>query len=52
MLTVPFASCIDISGEEFEEHVSSIVRVYRTEGIGSTRDDSVSVNTDPILMQQ
>lgn len=52
MLTVPFASCIDISGEEFEEHVSSIVRVYRTEGIGSTRDGSVSVNTDPILMQQ
>ena len=52
MITVPFASCIDISGKEFEEHVSSIVRVYRTEGIGNAIDGSVSVNTDPILMQQ
>lgn len=51
MLTVPFASCIDLSGDAFEEHVSSIVRVYRTEGIGGNEED-VNAMTDPMFAQQ
>jgi hypothetical protein len=51
MLTVPFAPCIDLSGDAFEEHVSSIVRVYRTEGIGGNGED-VNSMTDPMFAQQ
>lgn len=51
MLTVPFAPCIDLSGDAFEEHVSSIVRVYRTEGIGGNGKD-VNSMTDPMFAQQ
>lgn len=51
MITVPFASCIDLSGDAFEEHVSSIVRIYRTEGIGGN-DSNVNAMTDPMFAQQ
>lgn len=51
MITVPFASCIDLEGEFFTEKVSSIVKVYRTEGFGET-DGGYSVTTDPIQMAQ
>ena len=51
LLTVPFASCIDLSGKAFEEHVSSIVRVYRTEGIGNN-ENNVNSMTDPMFAQQ
>lgn len=51
LLTVPFASCIDLSGEFFKEKVSSIVKVYRTEGIGDS-DGSLSVMNDPVQMAQ
>lgn len=50
MITVPFASCIDLEGEFFREKVSSIVKVYRTEGLGDA--DGVSVMNDPIQMAQ
>lgn len=51
MITVPFASCIDLNGDFFKEHVSSIVKVYRTEGVGDSTT-GVSVANDPIQMAQ
>lgn len=51
MITVPFASCIDLDGEFFREKVSSIVKVYRTEGVGDA-DGGLSVANDPIQMAQ
>ena len=51
MITVPFASCIDLDGEFFREKVSSIVNVYRTEGVGDA-DGNLNVMNDPIQMAQ
>ena len=51
IITVPFASCIDLDGEFFKEKVSSIVKVYRTEGVGDA-SGGVSVANDPIQMAQ
>ena len=51
MITVPFASCIDLDGKFFREKVSSIVKVYRTEGVGDA-DGGLSVANDPIQMAQ
>ena len=51
MLTIPYARCIDLDGEFFEEKVSSIVKVYRTEGVGDS-SGSLSVMNDPIQMAQ
>jgi hypothetical protein len=51
LLTVPYSSCIDLSGEFFEEQVSSIVKVYRTEGTGES-SEGLSVLTDPVQMAQ
>lgn len=48
LITVPFAPCIDLEGKEFEERVSSIVKVYRTEGIG----DTTQTTMDPMFAQQ
>lgn len=56
MVTVPFASCIDYSGPinahggTLEEEVSSIVKVYRTDGNGE--GGNISVMSDPVYMQQ
>lgn len=50
MITVPFASCIDLTGEFFKEKVSSIVKIYRTEGVGDA--SGLSVANDPIQMAQ
>jgi hypothetical protein len=51
LLSIPYASCINLSGEFFREEVSSIVKVYRTEGIGDA-DGGISVMNDPIQMAQ
>jgi hypothetical protein len=51
MITVPYASCIDLEGEFFKEQVSSIVKVYRTEGFGDT-GEGLSVMNDPIQLAQ
>lgn len=51
MITVPFASCIDLDGEFFREKVSSIVKVYRTEGIGDS-EGGISVMNDPVQLSQ
>lgn len=51
MITVPFASCIDLDGEFFREKVSSIVKIYRTEGVGEA-DGGISIANDPIQMAQ
>ena len=50
MVSCPYASCIDLSGEFFEEKVSSIVKVYRTEGVGES--SSFSALSDPIQLAQ
>lgn len=50
MITVPFASCIDLSGSDFYEKVSSIVRIYRTEGIGEVQNSEGLL--DPLYAQQ
>lgn len=50
MITVPFASCIELEGEFFKENVSSIVKVYRTVGVGDS--SNISVMNDPIQMAQ
>lgn len=47
LITVPFASCIDLT----DFNVVSIVKVYRTEGTGVS-DSDVSVMNDPAYMQQ
>lgn len=48
-VTVPFASCIDYHGTPLENS-SSIVKVYRTQGMGAASD--VTAMSDPLLMQQ
>lgn len=51
MITVPYARCIDYSNSEFfKEHVSSIVKVYRTAGVGN--GDVGTGLQDPMYMQQ
>lgn len=50
IISCPFASCIDLDGEFFRERVSSIVKVYRTEGSGDS--GSFSVMNDPLQMAQ
>jgi hypothetical protein len=60
LVTVPFASCIDLGpwvDEEGKEHegfrCSSIVKVYRTEGYtGNSKVDGTSLVNDPMYMQQ
>jgi hypothetical protein len=51
MITLPYASCIDLKGKFFEEQVSSIVKIYRTEGVGDA-SSNISVVNDPIQMAQ
>lgn len=55
LVTVPAASCIDYStfGQEGSEYspVSSIVRVYRIQGMGDSNNTS-SYNLDPMYAQQ
>ena len=51
LITVPGASCIDLDGEFFNEKVSSIVKVYRTEGIGEA-GTGMTVMNDPVQMAQ
>ena len=51
MITVPFASCIKLEGEFFKEQVSSIVKIYRTHGVGDA-DGGLSVMNDPVQMAQ
>lgn len=52
LVTVPFASCIDLAGSELDlkEKVSSIVKVYRTEGTGDA--DLTAAYSDPFYAQQ
>lgn len=53
MVTVPFSSCIDLTDSLLDkERVSSITRVYRTEGTGVTSSSEASVLNDPMYMQQ
>lgn len=48
IITVPFASCIDLS----ESSVSSVSRIFRTEGLnGNTSESSTSSMVDPMYAQ-
>ena len=51
MISVPFASCINLDGEFFKEKVSSIIKVYRTEGSGESTN-GISIMTDPVQLAQ
>lgn len=48
LITVPFASCIDLAGF----NSSSIVKVYRTQGFGEAEGAEYGVMSDPMYMQQ
>lgn len=49
LLTVPFASCIDLDGWKH----SSIVKIYRTEGYtGNNAANGDAIPNDPMYMQQ
>ena len=50
LITIPYASCISLEGEFFDEQVSSIVKVYRTESMGDS--SGISVLNDPVQMAQ
>lgn len=52
MVTIPFASCIDLadSNLDLKEKVSSIVHVYRAQGLGEYQASNVM--TDPAYAQQ
>ena len=51
LITLPYARCIKLEGEFFKEEVSSIVKVYRTEGLGDS-NSGLSVTNDPLQMAQ
>ena len=51
LVTIPYASCINYAGTPLEES-SSIVRVYRTIGVGNSEDAGNSVTMDPMYAQQ
>ena len=50
-VTIPYASCIDYKGTPLEDS-SSIVRIYRTVGIGNSEDAGNSLTMDPLYAQQ
>ncbi len=49
MVTIPYASCIDLTGTPLED-ASSITKVYRVQGQGVSSD--ANVMSDPVMMQQ
>ena len=49
-LTIPYESCIDL--EKYQLDSCSIVKVYRTTGMGTTSDVESSVTMDPLYAQQ
>ena len=51
LVTIPYASCINYAGTPLEES-SSIVRIYRTVGVGNSEDAGYSVTMDPMYAQQ
>lgn len=52
MVTIPYSSCIDVAGSDLDlkEKVSSIVKIYRTEGYGDASSNTTL--TDPMYAQQ
>lgn len=52
MVTVPFSSCIDLTNSELDlkEKVSSVTKIYRTEGYGDSA--GTAGMSDPFYMQQ
>ena len=54
IITVPFASCIDLQQVEDDNHIkiSSVSRVFRTENYNSGGSSTVSGASDPLYMSQ
>ena len=50
LITVQYASCIDLTGSDLES--CSIVKVYRTVGVGNSEDAGNSLTMDPLYAQQ
>lgn len=52
MVTVPFSSCIDLTGSplDLKEKASAVVNVYRTEGVGNGA--GAGGMSDPLVAQQ
>lgn len=51
MVTIPFASCVDFKGTPLEKSVA-VVKVYRTEGIGTADGYGQGQMLDPLYAQQ
>jgi len=51
IVNIPYASCIDYTGTPLENS-SSIVKVYRTVGVGNSEDAGNSLTMDPMYAQQ
>lgn len=49
-ITLPYESCIDL--EKYQLASCSIVKVYRTTGLGNASDASNSLTMDPLYAQQ
>ena len=49
-LTIPYESCIDL--EKYQLDSCSIVKVYRTTGMGNSTDASNALTMDPLYAQQ
>jgi hypothetical protein len=47
---VPYAQCIDL--EKYQLDSCSIVKVYRTTGMGNSTDASNALTMDPLYAQQ
>lgn len=57
LITVPFASCIDFGKHKdrdgnLVDNISSIVGVYRSEGLGTSDAAKNNYDNDPLYMQQ
>ena len=49
-VTIPYESCIDL--EKYQLDSCSIVKVYRTTGMGTTSNDENLMTMDPLYAQQ
>lgn len=54
IITVPFASCIDLKKLEDEKHIkiSSVSRVFRTQSYNNTSGEATTYASDPLYMSQ
>lgn len=52
-ITIPYESCIDLKKYQLDQLASSIVKVYRVDGLGASMSDELNSTTmDPLYAQQ